>query len=268
MTAREVASPDPLFGPATRVFWRNFLVYRRVWYRSMFFGFLQPFMFLTAMGLGIGALIGRSQTAFGAGVTFTDFIGPGLMAAMAMQTATFESSYPIMNKIQWGRNYEAMLSTPLGTRNILLGELGWISFRLLSVGTIFLAVLTIFGITRTPWAVLALPVMILTGLGFSSNLIAFTTTQRNDVGFSWIFRFVINPLFLFSGTFFPLSQLPGPLQAAAWATPLFHGAELVRGLVLNRLDLVAAPFHLAYLVAFAGIGIWLADRGLAKRMVS
>lgn len=254
-----------LLAPSTRVFWRNWLVYRRIWYRSLFFGFLQPFMFLSAMGLGIGTLISGGSTAFGIGVSFTDFLGPGLMAAMAMQTATFESTYPIMNKIQWGRNYEAMLSTPLATRNILLGELGWIGFRLLAVGTIFLIVLTIFGITRTPWAVLALPVVVLTGLGFSSNLIAFTTTQRNDIGFTWIFRFVINPLFLFSGTFFPL---PEPLRVAAWGTPLFHGAELIRGLVLDRLDLVAAPFHLLYLVVFAGIGVYLADRGLARRMVT
>ncbi|HLY35711.1 MAG TPA: ABC transporter permease [Candidatus Limnocylindria bacterium] len=262
------AGADPIFAPATRVFWRNWLVYRRIWYRSLFFGFLQPFLFLTAMGLGIGSLIGRNTQAFGAGVTFTDFLGPGLMAAMAMQTATFESTYPIMNKIQWGRNYEAMLSTPLATRNIVAGELGWIGFRLLAVGAIFLTVLTIFGITRTPWALLALPVVVVTGLGFSSNLMAFTTTQQTDIGFSWIFRFVINPLFLFSGTFFPLSQLPGPLQAVAWATPLFHAAELTRGLVLGRLDLATAPFHVAYLLAFLAIGIWLADRGLARRMVA
>ncbi len=265
---RDAAGGDPLFAPAVRVFRRNWLVYKRIWYRSLFFGFLQPFAFLLAMGIGIGSLISGTTNAFGSGVSFTDFLGPGLMAAMAMQTATFESTYPIMNKIQWGRNYEAMLSTPLSTRNIVLGELGWIGFRLLAVGAIFLVVLTLFGIARTPWAIVALPVVVLTGLGFSANLIAFATTQRNDVGFSWVFRFVINPLFLFSGTFFPLTQLPGPLQGVAWATPLFHGAELVRGLVLGRLDPVAAPFHLAYLLAFLAVGIWLADHGLRRRMVT
>jgi lipooligosaccharide transport system permease protein len=264
MTAPATAHRKPLFGPAARVFLRNWLVYRRIWYRSLFFGFLQPLMFLTAMGIGIGALITRNIN----GVSYLEFIGPGLLAAMAMQTATFESTYPIMNKIQWGRNYEAMLSTPLATRNILAGELGWISFRLLSVAVIFLVVLTIFGITKTPWAILAPLVVVLTGLGFSANLIAFTTTQRNDVGFSAIFRFVINPLFMFSGTFFPLSQLPGPISVIAGMTPLYHGVELTRGLILNQLNPVAAPFHLVYLLAFAGIGLWLADRGLARRMRS
>jgi lipooligosaccharide transport system permease protein len=263
-----VTTSDTLFAPATRVFRRNWLVYRRIWYRSLFFGFLQPFMFLAAMGIGLGALIGTGASRSFGGVSYVEFLGPGLLAALAMQTATFESSYPIMNKIQWGRNYEAMLSTPLSTRNILLGELGWIGFRLLSVACIFLVVLTIFGVTKTPWALLAAPVVVLTGLAFSANLIAFTSTQRNDLGFTWIFRFVINPLFLFSGTFFPLASLPGPVQVFAWLTPLFHGAELVRGLILGRLDPVAAPFHLAYLVALFAIGVWLADRGLARRLAS
>jgi lipooligosaccharide transport system permease protein len=255
--------------PATRIFHRNWLVYRRIWYRSLFFGFLQPLMFLTAMGIGIGALIaaGGNPRSFG-GLSYTEFLGPGLLAATAMQTATFESTYPIMNKIQWGRNYEAMLATPLATRNILLGELGWIGFRLLTVACIFLVVLLFFGVVKTPLALLAAPVVVLTGLGFSSNLIAFTTTQRNDVGFSWIFRFIINPLFLFSGTFFPLTQLPVPLQGIAWLTPLFHCAELVRGLILNRLDPVTAPIHLAYLLAFMAVGAWLADRGLARRLTT
>ncbi len=187
---------------------------------------------------------------------------------MAMQTATFESTYPIKNKIMWGRNYEAILSTPLSTRNILLGELGWIGFRIASIATIFLAVLVVFGIARSPVAVLAVPVAALTGLGFSSGLIAFAATQRNDVGFSWVFRFIINPLFIFSGTFFPLSQLPQPVQLIAWFTPLFHGVELIRGLILGRLDLAAAPWHLAYLLVFFGIGLALADRSLARRLAS
>jgi lipooligosaccharide transport system permease protein len=252
-----------LLQPASRVFRRNWLVYRKIWYRSLFFGFLQPLMFLTAMGLGLGGLVNTANSAAFNGISFIDFIGPGLMAANAMQTATFESSYPIMNKIMWGRNYEAMLSTPLGTRHILLGELFWIGFRLLTVATMIFIVLVLFGIARSPLAVLAIPVVVLTGIGFSSCLIAFTATQKNDVGFSAVFRFVVNPLFLFSGTFFPL---PAPVQAVAWATPLFHGVELARGLVLNRLDLAAAPLHLAYLVAFAAIGLALADRNLHRRM--
>jgi lipooligosaccharide transport system permease protein len=248
-----------------RVWQRNWLVYRRLWHRSLAFGFLQPVLFLTAMGLGLGALIGTDTAAFG-GFEYIDWLGPGLLAATGMQTATFESTYPIMNKIMWGRNYEAMLSTPLGIRSIVWGELGWTAFRIGTLATVFLVVLVLFGVTRSPLAVLAIPFAVLIGLAFSACLIAFTATQKNDVGFSAIFRFVINPLFLFSGTFFPLSQLPDQVEWVPWLTPLFHGVELVRGSILGTLDPVSAPAHLAYLLAMFGIGAWLAERNLTRRM--
>lgn len=249
-----------------RVWQRNWLVYRRLWHRSLAFGFIQPILFLTAMGLGIGALLGQQDLAAFGGFEYLHWLGPGLLAAMAMQTATFESTYPIMNKIMWGRNYEAMLSTPVGIRSIVGGELAWSAFRIATLATVFLVVLTLFGIPRSPMALLAVPVATLVGVAFSSNLIAFTATQRNDVGFSAIFRFVINPLFLFSGTFFPLSQLPDFAIAIAWLTPLYHGVELIRGAILDTLDPVTAPLHLAYLLAMFGIGAYLADRNLTKRM--
>lgn len=255
-----------LIAQSGRVWQRNWLVYRRLWHRSLAFGFLQPILFLTAMGLGIGALLTTDSLAAFGGVDYIDWLGPGLLAAMGMQTATFESTYPIMNKIMWGRNYEAMLSTPLGIRGIIGGELGWVAFRIGTLAAIFLVVLTIFGIPRTPLAVLAVPFAILIGLAFSACLIAFTATQRNDVGFSAVFRFVINPLFLFSGTFFPLTQLPDFARVIAWATPLFHGVELIRGSILDQLDPVTAPLHLAYLLVMFGIGAYLAQRNLTKRM--
>jgi lipooligosaccharide transport system permease protein len=127
-------------------------------------------------------------------------------------------------------------------------------------------VLLFFRIPQSPLAVLAIPFTILIGLAFSSCLIAFTATQKNDVGFSAVFRFIINPLFLFSGTFFPITQMPEPVQLIAWATPLFHGVELVRGSILGTLQPLPAVVHLAYLLTMFGIGIWLAERNLTRRM--
>jgi lipooligosaccharide transport system permease protein len=248
-----------------RVWHRNWLVYRRLWHRSLAFGFLQPVLFLTAMGLGLGTLMPTDDSAFG-GFDYITWLGPGLLAAMAMQTATFESTYPIMNKIMWGRNYEAMLSTPLQIRNIVWGELAWSAFRIGTLAVIFLVVLALFGIPQSPLAVLAIPFTILIGLAFSSCLIAFTATQKNDVGFSAVFRFIINPLFLFSGTFFPLTQLPEPLQVIAWLTPLFHGVQLVRGSILGTLEPLPALLNLTYLLVMFGIGAFLAERNLTRRM--
>ena len=248
-----------------RVWHRNWLVYRRLWHRSLAFGFLQPVLFLTAMGLGLGAIMPKDESAFG-GFDYITWLGPGLLAAMAMQTATFESTYPIMNKIMWGRNYEAMLSTPLQIRNIVWGELAWSAFRIGTLATVFFIVLLAFRIPQSPLALLAIPFTILIGLAFSSCLIAFTATQKNDVGFSAVFRFIINPLFLFSGTFFPLTNMPEPLQFVAALTPLFHGVQLVRGSILGTLEPLPALFNLTYLLVMFGIGAFLAERNLTRRM--
>jgi lipooligosaccharide transport system permease protein len=249
-----------------RVWHRNWLVYRRLWHRSLAFGFLQPVLFLTAMGIGIGALLTPEDLSAFGGFDYITWLGPGLLAAMAMQTATFESTYPIMNKIMWGRNYEAMLSTPLQIRNIVWGELAWSAFRIGTLAVVFLVVLYLFGIPQSPLAVLAIPFTILIGLAFSSCLIAFTATQKNDVGFSAVFRFIINPLFLFSGTFFPLTQLPEPVQFIAWLTPLFHGVQLVRGSILGTLEPIPAVLNFTYLLVMFGIGAFLAERNLTRRM--
>jgi lipooligosaccharide transport system permease protein len=248
-----------------RVWHRNWLVYRRLWHRSLAFGFLQPVLFLTAMGIGLGALMPQNESAFG-GFDYITWLGPGLLAAMAMQTATFESTYPIMNKIMWGRNYEAMLSTPLQIRNIVWGELAWSAFRIGTLATVFFIVLLAFRIPQSPLALLAIPFTILIGLAFSSCLIAFTATQKNDVGFSAVFRFIINPLFLFSGTFFPLTNMPEPLQFVAALTPLFHGVQLVRGSMLGTLEPLTAVVSLTYLLVMFGIGAFLAERNLTRRM--
>jgi lipooligosaccharide transport system permease protein len=249
--------------PAARVLQRNLWVYRRTWRGSILGSFLTPLLYLTAMGIGLGALITREV----AGVDYVAFLGPGILAATCMQTAVFESTFPVLGKISWRRNYEAMLATPLDVRHLVAGELLWVGFRVLTMSSVFLVVLTLFGIARWPSAILAVPAAILTGLAFSSVVIAFSATQRTGEGFSWMFRFIINPLFLFSGTFFPLTQLPEAVQWAAALTPLYHGVSLVRGAVLADAGFLGAwPLHIAYLAGMLAIGAWLAHRLLKRRL--
>jgi lipooligosaccharide transport system permease protein len=253
---------------AVKVWQRNLLVYRRTFRGSIFSSFITPLLYLTAMGVGLGHLISAQGRGVIGGYEFTHFLGPGLLAATCMQSAVFESTFPIMGKIMWRRNYEAMLATPLTVRHIVAGELTWIGFRMVLISTVFLGVLTLFAIPRSPLAVLAIPAALLTGVAFSAAIISFSATQRNDAGFSWMFRFVINPLFLFSGTFFPLSQLPHWAQWIAAATPLYHGVSLTRGLVLNDATLLAGWYwHVAYLATFATCFALLANRLLARRLV-
>lgn len=253
---------------AVRVLHRNLLVYRRTWRGSLFSSFMTPMLYLTAMGIGLGSLIARGGTTALGGYDYLHFLGPGILAATCMQSATFESTFPIMGKITWQRNYEAMLATPLEVRDLLIGELLWIGFRMMSISVVFLFVLTLFGIPRSPLALLAVPAAMLTGLAFSAPIIAYAATQRNDAGFAALFRFVINPLFLFSGTFFPVSRLPDPVEWVAAATPLYHGVALVRGVILSDpISLSGWPLNVAYLVIFFSLSALLAHRLLRRRLV-
>ena len=251
---------------AARVLQRNLLVYRRTWRGSLFGSFLTPLLYLTAMGIGLGSLVARGGTTVLGGVDYLSFLGPGILASTCMQTASFESTYPIMGKISWRRNYEAILATPIQVHHLVIGELSWIAFRLTTMSAVFMVVLTGFGIPRSPLALLAIPAAVLTGLAFSAPIIAFAATRTNDSGFAALFRFVVNPLFLFSGTFFPVSQLPDAVEWVAAATPLYHGVALVRGAVLDAMP-STWPLHLGYLVVFLGVTSVIAYRLLRRRLV-
>jgi len=251
---------------AARVLQRNLLVYRRTWRGSVFGSFLTPLLYLTAMGIGLGSLVARGGSTMLGGIDYLHFLGPGILASSCMQTASFESTYPIMGKIAWRKNYDAMLATPLQVHHLLIGELSWIGFRMTSMSTVFLIVLTGFGIPRSPMALLAIPFAVLTGLAFAAPIIAFAATRTNDSGFAALFRFVINPLFLFSGTFFPVSQLPAAVERVAAITPLYHGVALVRGAVLDSIP-ADWPLHLGYLLVFLGVTGYIAYRLLRRRLV-
>ena len=161
---------------AVRMVQRNALVYRRVWRGSVFSNFLQPALFLIAIGMGLGSMIDKGGASLPAGVSFLHFLAPGLLAATAMQSAAFESSYPILGKITWHRNYEAITSTPMGIRDVVLGELAWMAVRQTTIATAFTIVLAIFGVPAFPQALAAIPVAVLTGLAFAAPIMAWAAT--------------------------------------------------------------------------------------------
>jgi lipooligosaccharide transport system permease protein len=243
---------------AVRMVQRNALVYRRVWRGSLFFSFLQPMLFLTAMGVGLAFLIDADAIAELGVAQFIDFLGPGLLAAAAMQTASFESSFPITGKMTWQRNYEAISATPMRIVDLVIGELAWMAVRLSTVTIAFFAILLLFGVPFSPLALLAIPSAVLTGLAFSAPIMAYAARLKNAGGFNGLFRFVITPLFLFSGTFFDIERLPEVAQIFAWFTPLFHGVQLTRGLMLDRIESPIWLVHAGYLVAMMLIGVGLA----------
>jgi len=252
-----------------RVFEHRALEYSRVWRATLFNSFLTPVLFLASMGLGLGTYVDSAGSTVLGGVRYIEFLGPGLLAATAMQVGTFEATFPILGGFIWNRVFHAMHATPISPRDVALGSLGWIAFRLLIVTTVFTVVLVGFGAVRSPLIVLAIPVGLLTGLAFATFVAAFSATQRVMTKFNYIFRFVIQPLFLFSGTFFPIEQLPGFLQPVAWLTPVFHGVALARGLALGTAFESPALFviHAVVLVGFVLVGTWLAVRAVERRLV-
>ena len=252
-----------------RVFEYRLLSYRRTYRASIFNSFVGPALFLAAMGVGLGTYVDQSATADLGGVSYLAFLAPGLLAATAMQTASFEATFPIMGGLVWNRVFHAMYATPIRPSDIALGNLAWIGFRVLLVSSVFVLVTALFGAAASPLIVLAIPVGVLTGLAFAGPIAAFSATQRTVEKFNAVFRFGITPLFLFSGTFFPIDSLPTFLQPIAWLTPLYHGVALSRGLSLGYAaeEPLLMLAHAAILVAFAAVGAWAAVRTFERKLV-
>jgi lipooligosaccharide transport system permease protein len=256
-------------GGIGRVFEYRLLSYRRTFRSSIFNSFLGPIMFLTAMGLGLGSYVDAGGGAALGGVSYLAFLAPGLLAATAMQTAAFEATFPIIGGLVWSRVFHAMYATPIRPSDIALGNLAWIAFRVILVSAVFTLVVVLFGAASSPLIVLAIPVAVLTGMAFAGPIAAFSATQRTMEKFNAVFRFGITPLFLFSGTFFPVESLPLFLQPVAWITPLYHGVALSRGLSLGTAgeDPLLMVVHLAVLVGFIAVGAWATTRTVARKLV-
>jgi lipooligosaccharide transport system permease protein len=252
--------------PVLRVLEHHFLVYRRTWRGTIFSTFFSPVLFLVAMGIGLGTFVDDANPEGIAGVGYLAFLAPGLLAAQAMQTAAFESTYPVMAGIRWLKTYVAMILSPLEARHVATGQLLWTGLRVAFGAAIFALVMTAFGAIEPTRAVLLLPVALLTGLAFAAPIQAFAALQRNDSAFASLFRFVIMPMFIFSGTFFPISRLPELFQFVAFLTPLWHAVALARGIALDVLDPALALVNVAYLSVFTVGGLAWSYRAFARKL--
>ena len=270
---RGTAAPIPplasTWSTMRRVFEPRLWSYRRTFRASLFSSFGIPVLFLTAMGFGLGGYVDATPDAVLDGLTYLQFLAPGLLAATVMQAASFESTFPILGGLQWNKIFHAMFATPIRPRDVVLGNLAWITVRLTLIATVFAIVIVAFGATRSWLIVLAIPAAVLTGLAFATPIVAFTATQRTPDRFAAIFRFGITPLFLFSGTFFPIDSLPDMLRPIAWLSPLWHGADLCRQLMLGTIgrDPLLAVIHALVLAAIAVIGAAIAFRTVEARLV-
>lgn len=252
--------------PVARVVEHHLLVYRRTWRGTLFSTFFSPVLFLAAIGIGLGTFIDDANPAGIEGVGYLAFLAPGLLVAQAMQTAAFESTYPVMAGIRWLKTYVAMIISPLDSRHVATGQLVWAVLRVTFGAAIFALVMALFGAIEPARAVLLLPVAALTGVAFAAPIQAFAAAQKNDSAFASLFRFVITPMFIFSGTFFPVTQLPEVLQVVAYLTPLWHAVALARAIALDMLDPLLAVINVTYLCAFGVVGLLASYRTFGQKL--
>jgi lipooligosaccharide transport system permease protein len=241
--------------------------YKRTWKGSVFSSFITPLLFLGALGYGIGSLIGRSGHPTVAGLPYPVYVAGGVLAANSMMLAVGESTWPVLGAIKWWRQYEAMLATPLGVTDVLLGHLGMVLIRALITSGALIIVATALGAVPSPWAIVAILTAVLVTMAHATPIMAFSATQEKDTGFSLLFRLGATPMFLFSGCFFPVEQLPVVLRPVAYATPLYHGVELCRGLIAGHLALLPGLIHLGYLLLWLVIGFLVARFTFRRRLV-
>ncbi|MGZ4493704.1 MAG: ABC transporter permease [Nocardioides sp.] len=243
-------------------------VYKRTWKGSIAFSFVTPLLYVVAMGVLLGGYVDRGGSSVGGAPSYLAFVAPGLLAAFAMQTVVGEVTYPVMGAIKWHKTYYAQLATPLRVADIVAAHFGFVLFRVGTTCGVFMVVLWPFGVYSSPLgAVGALLASVLTGMAFATPIYAFTASLRSEAGFALIFRLLVIPLFLFSGAFFPITNLSPVLEWVARLTPLWHGVDLARMCTLGRFDATAAAVHVTYLLVLLVAGWWLAVRRLTVRLV-
>lgn len=270
-TTREAPAHEPLPGHLERVlrqldYWVT--VYKRTWRASVVSSFVMPLFYVVAMGVLLGGFVDAEGSSLEGAPSYLAFIAPGLVAAHAMQTAAGETMYPVLGAVKWNKTYLGMVATPLTPADIVTAHLGFVLFRVATSCGAFLLVLGLFGLLDSlAGALLAFVVQLLVGLAFATPLYAYSAGLSDPTPFAVIFRVLIMPLFLFSGAFFPVSNLPDGIEWLAWVSPLWHGVDLTRMLTLGTVDGPLALVHVLVLVAIAAAGSWWAVRRLTRRLM-
>jgi lipooligosaccharide transport system permease protein len=264
-----LALMSPLPGAAAlsiRAFRCWMVMYRRTWRSSVWSSVLGPLFYLGAMGYGLGSLVDKNGTAPLGGVPYVEFVAPAVLAVQAMNSGLSNALYPVFGGIHWNRIYLAARATVLRPGDIFRGHLLFITLRITMNSACFVVLMAAFGLIRSPWAVLLLPASMLTGLAFATPCAAWAVTLDNQTPMNYPIRFGAVPLMLFSGTFFPIGQLPGWIRPVAYATPLWHGVALCRALSLGTMDAGSAAINVGYLAAVAAIGLMLGGRAYRRRL--
>ena len=249
---------------ATLLIERNIYVYRRGW-MVIFSGFFEPLFYLVAIGLGIGGMIGDVPLPNGTTISYAQFVAPALLATASMNGAIAESTFNVFFKLNYAKTYDAVLSTPLGPGDVALGEIGWSVIRATLYALGFMVVILVLGLVESPWAIFAVPAATLLAFAFGAAGMAATTFMRTWQDFDLI-QLVVLPLFLFSGTFYPITSYPPALQLFVQVTPLYQGVDLIRSLVIGDIG-PGIVVHVAYLAVMGIAGLWIVSKRLDRLLL-
>ena len=256
----------PSWRRSRRLVQRNLLVYRHIW-TVVFSGFFEPVFYLLGLGFGLSALVPEIE-----GLSYAAFVAPGLLAASCMNGAITDGFFNFHFKLHHQKTYDGILATPLGVADIACGEALWALMRGTLYAASFLVLVAVLGtglgrpILLSPWAVLALPAAVLVAAAFSAMALCLTTFVARVEQFDTVMGLVVLPMFLFSGTFFPVSQFPEPLQWVVAGIPLYHAVEMLRQLTTGAVG-PSVAVHAVFLVVFAAGALALTIRRLERALI-
>ena len=245
-----------------RVLRRHMKVFRRVWWTNTMFNFLEPILYMTAMGFGLGAYVQNID-----GISYAQFIAPGFIASSGMWASTFECTYGSFVRLQFEKTLHSMLAAPLTVADVVWGEILYATVKSFFYGTVILAAIALLGLVQSWWSILILPFLALPGMVFALLALSFTGFIKNIDHINYYITIFSTPMYLFSGIFFPLDSLPLFGQAAVWINPLYHSVEVSRALVLGHVTSALLP-HVAVLAGWVMVLGWLPVKLMRNRLLS
>jgi lipooligosaccharide transport system permease protein len=249
---------------AVAAFEHHVALYRRNWRGSVATTFAMPVLFLLGLGWSVGRYVDAQHVLT---VSYLAYTAPGLLASTVFQLAVTETTYPVMSAFHWKRIYLGMQDSPLTAPDILAGQLGYVLARAATASVGFLLVMLAFGVLHSPWAPLALPITLLLALATAAPVLAFTASIESSRLFAVLQRFVVVPVTLFAGVFFPVDTMPAPARVLAYVSPLWHGVQLTRAVTLGQPTPWPPLLHLGYMELWAIVGYLLARRAYLRRLV-
>jgi lipooligosaccharide transport system permease protein len=254
--------PDISLTLSIKVFRRNLKVFRKTWISNLMFNFVEPVLYLWAMGIGLGMYITHIN-----GLSYLEFLAPGLIASSAMFATTFEMTYNSFTRMGHQKIFHGIVATPVSMDDIVVGEIIYGTYKGVLYGIVFTLVVALFGIIHSPLAILIIFPLALMAVIFSNISLIWTSIAPNYDSFGYFFTLFITPMFLFSGVFFPVESLPEGVRFLPFLTPLYHTVAVIRPLVLGQADIANLSIHLFWLVVMTVLTLRLPLVMLKRKLV-